>query len=156
MLTQSPAPDVAAAPPPAGYRLYRDPVGWSVAVPEGWRAARTGTTATFRDGDRVLTVSHHGNPPQDPYAAQLEQEPTVEARTAGYDLMRIARVSYRNWPTADWEYRSGTGPVLHTLVRSTVPTADLAYDISWTTPDRSWSADRTFFDNATRTFAPGA
>jgi hypothetical protein len=44
---------------------------------------------------------------------------------------------------------------MHTVVRGTVPTPDQAYDISWTTEDRRWSADHAVFDTATLTFAPG-
>ena len=48
--------------------------------------------------------------------------PVVQAGTPGYDFMRIARVTYRGWPTADWEYRAGSAPTrTHTLIRSTVP-----------------------------------
>jgi hypothetical protein len=125
-------------------------------VPKAWRATRTGAAVTFRAGDRVLKVTHHGNPPRDPYAAQLKLEPTVRTMTDGYDFMRIARVSYRDWPTADWEYRAGARPVMHTLIRSTIPTAEAVYDISWTTRDSRWATDRAYFENATRTFDPGA
>jgi hypothetical protein len=145
-----------AAPPPAGYRLYRDPAGWSIAVPTGWTTARDRNGTTFSDGDRVLQVSRQANPPEDPYAAQLSTAQGVGPRTAGYDFIRIARVSYRDWPTADWEYRSGTGPARHSLVRSTVPDSLQAYEIGWTTLDRRWAADKTYFDNAVRTFDPGA
>jgi hypothetical protein len=144
-----------AAPPPAGYRLYRDPNGWSIAVPAAWRGTRTGTAVTFRDGDRVLTVTRHADPPADPYAARLQQQ-ALGAKTPGYDFMRVARVPYRSWPTADWEYRAGTRPIMHTVVRSTVPTPDQVLDISWTTEDRRWTADHAVFDTATGTFAPGA
>ena len=155
-LTQTPTPEAFPAPPPAGYALYRDPAGWSIAVPKVWRATRTASAVTFRNSDRVLKITHRGNPPRDPYAAQLELEPTVKTMTKGYDLMRIARVSYRDWPTADWEYRAGAGTVMHTLIRSTIPAADTIYDISWTTQDSRWTADRQYFDNAARTFDPGA
>ncbi len=161
-VASAPAPTASATPagesaaaPPAGYRLYRDPAGWSVAVPTAWRATRTGIAVTFRDGDRVLSVTEHANPPADPYAAQLAQQKARGATTPGYDFLRVARVPYRHWPTADWEYRAGTGPVMHAIVRSTVPTPGRAYDISWTTEDRRWSADHAVFDTATRTFAPG-
>jgi hypothetical protein len=153
---QTQTPEAFPAPPPTGYALYRDRAGWSIAVPKAWQATRTGSGVTFRDGDRVLTVTHHGNPPRDPYAAQVKLEPTVKTTTAGYDLMRIARVKYRDWPTADWEYRAGAGPVMHTLVRSTIPAADTVYDISWTTLDSRWTAERKYFDNAMRTFDAGA
>jgi hypothetical protein len=45
---------------------------------------------------------------------------------------------------------------MHTLIRSTIPTADQVYDISWTTQDRRWSADRATFDTIASTFDPGA
>jgi hypothetical protein len=154
--TPAPATATAAIGPPAGYVLYRDPTGWSIAVPKAWRAVPAGAAVTFRDGDRVLRVTHRGNPPRDPYAAQLQLEPTVKSKIQGYDFMRIARVPYRDWPTADWEYRAGTEPVMHTVIRSTIPTADQVYDISWTTQDRRWNEDRAFFDTITRTFDPGA
>jgi eukaryotic-like serine/threonine-protein kinase len=155
--TAGPTPTpTGPVPPPAGYRLYRDPAGWSIAVPGGWTTARTGSAVSFRNGDRVLRVTHRSNPPEDPYAAQLKLQPAVRAQTPGYDFMRIARVSYRDWPTADWEYRAGTLPVTHTLIRSTIPGADQVYDISWTTLDRRWAADKALFDNAVLTFDPGA
>ncbi len=69
--------------------------------------------------------------------------------------MRVARVPYRSWPTADWEYRAGTQPVMHTVVRTTVPAPDQAYDIAWTTEDRRWTADHPVLDAAIRTFDPG-
>jgi hypothetical protein len=155
VLTPPPTP-TGPVEPPAGYRLYRDPAGWSIGVPDGWTPARTGSAVSFRNGDRVLRVAHRGNPPEDPYAAQLKLQPAVRAQTPGYDFMRIARVSYRDYPTSDWEYRAGTTPVTHTLIRSTIPGADQVYDISWTTLDRRWKADKPYFDNAVATFDPGA
>jgi hypothetical protein len=151
----TPSPD-AAAPPPAGYRLYKDPAGWSIAVPTGWTAARKGTSVSFTSEDRILRVTTRGNPPRDPYDAALKLEPVVKAATPGYDFMRIARVTYRGWPTADWEYRAGTSMKTHSLIRSIVPNPRRVYAISCTTEDRRWAADRTFFDTAARTFDPGS
>jgi hypothetical protein len=151
----TPSPD-AAAPPPAGFRLYKDPAGWSLAVPTGWTAARKGTSVSFTGGDVTMRVTVRGDPPRDPYDAALELEPVVKAATPGYDFMRIARVTYRGWPTADWEYRAGTSTRTHSLIRSIVPNPQRVYDISCTTEDRRWRADRTFFDTAARTFDPGS
>jgi hypothetical protein len=153
VVVDTPSPDAPAAAP-AGYRLYRDRAGWSIAVPSAWRAVPASNAVTFRDGDRVLHVVRRGNPPQDPYAAQLKLEPVVRAGTAGYDLSRIARVTYRGWPTADWEYRAGSAPLMHSLVRSTVPDSQQVYEIAWTTLDSRWTADKVYFDNAVRTFDP--
>jgi hypothetical protein len=149
----SAAPTVA--PPPAGYRLYRDPAGWSIAVPRAWPATHRAGAVTFRDGDHVLSVRERPTPPADPYADLLAQDKARGATIPDYDFMRVARVPYRKWRTADWEYRAGTGPVMHTVVRTTVLPAGEAYDISWTTEDRRWTAERGVFDTAVRTFDPG-
>jgi hypothetical protein len=145
----------AAAPPPAGHELYRDPAGWSVAVPTGWRPIRRGTTTTFTDEGRALKISYRDPAPRDPYDDALELEPLVRAATPGYDLVRIAAVTYRGWPTADWEYRAGTRVLTRTLTRTVVPTPRRAYTISWTTPERTFEADRAYFEIATETFSPG-
>jgi hypothetical protein len=151
----TPNPQVAA-PPPAGYHLYRDPAGWSIGIPAGWTVGRAGHAVTFSDGGRVLSVRAQSGPPADPYRAQLALAPGLAKDTAGYDFLRIARVSYRGWPTSDWEYRSGGNPVRHTLIRSTVPTGRHAYEITWTVPDRRWTADKPVFAVAAGTFDPGA
>jgi hypothetical protein len=151
----TPSPE-GAVPPPSGYRLYRDLAGWSIAVPSGWTTGRAGTAVTFHDGPRVLSVVARNDAPRDPYRQQLAQAPGLAKDTAGYDFKRIARVSYRGWPTSDWEYRSGGRPELHTLARITVPTGGHAYEFTWTTLDQSWVADKRYFDTAVRTFDPGA
>ena len=149
----TPSPQ-AAGLPPAGYQLYRDPAGWSVAVPDGWTPTRTGATTTFTDQGRMLKITYRGDPPADPYDAALKLEPILKAGTPGYDMIRIARVTYRGWPTADWEYRAGSAPVTHTLTRTVVPGPEQVYSITGTTADAGWTTDRTFFDIATRTFSP--
>ena len=79
----------------------------------------------------------------------------VQAGTPGYDFMRIARVTYRGWPTADWEYRAGSAPTrTHTLIRSTVPDPKRVFDLSWTCSDETWTEDKAFFDTFTSTFDP--
>jgi hypothetical protein len=145
------SPD-APLPPPAGFQLYRDPAGWSMAVPVGWTVTRKGTTVTFSQDDRILRVAERPNPPKDPYDAAIARQPVVEAATPGYDFIRIASVQYRGWPTADWEYRAGTTAKTHSLIRSTVPSRKQVFDISWTCLDRGWTADKRFFDTAVQTF----
>src|SRR5829696_1473383 len=150
----SSSPRIPAAPP-AGYRLHRDPAGWSVAVPSGWQATDRGAMVTFTDGVRTLGVTRRTDPPQDPYDDALAREPVVQAATPGYEVVRIARVSYRSWPAADWEYTAGSGlDRVRTLTRSVVTGPGQAYALSLTTADRSWATDRTYFDVAASTFSP--
>jgi len=151
------APTVTStvAPPPAGYRLYRDPAGWSIAVPQAWPATREAGVATFRDGDDVLTVRKRPTPPADPYTDLLAKDKARGGTIPGYEFLRVARIPYRAWSTADWEYRAGTAPVMHTVIRTTVAASGEAYDLSWTTEDRRWGPDRGVFETAVRTFDPG-
>src|SRR5829696_3224344 len=152
--TGSSGPQTPAAPP-AGYRLYRDSAGWSVAVPSGWQATDRGAMVTFTDGVRTLGVTRRTDPPQDPYDDAIAREPVVQAATPGYEVVRIARVSYRSWPAADWEYTAGSGlDRVRTLTRSVVTGPGQAYALSLTTADRSWATDRTYFDVAASTFSP--
>jgi serine/threonine protein kinase len=157
-MTATPAaPTVTStvAPPPAGYRLYRDPAGWSIAVPQAWPATRKAGAVTFRDGDHVLTVRKRPTPPADPYTDLLAKDKARGATIPGYEFLRVARIPYRAWSTADWEYRAGTAPVMHTVIRTTVAASGEAYDISWTTEDRRWGPERGVFQTAVRTFDPG-
>jgi len=151
------APTVTStvAPPPAGYRLYRDPAGWSIAVPQAWPATREAGVATFRDGDDVLTVRKRPTPPADPYTDLLAKDKARGGTIPGYEFLRVARIPYRAWSTADWEYRAGTAPVMHTVIRTTVAASGDAYDLSWTTEDRRWGRGRGVFETAARTFDPG-
>ena len=152
--TSSPEP---AAPPPVGFRLHRDPTGFSIAVPNGWRAVRDGTLVDFRDPDssRFLRIDQRSNPRGDPYDDWIGQQPEVAKRLAGYDLKRIARVRYRGWPTADWEFTWGSGAApLHVLNRNVVPNQFRAYALYWSTSDSRWAVDRELFDVIASTFSP--
>jgi eukaryotic-like serine/threonine-protein kinase len=151
----APSPDTPI-PPPAGWQLYRDPAGWSIAAPVGWTVARRGTSVTFTKADRTLRVTERADPPKDTYDAAVKLQPVIEAATPGYDFLRIANVSYRAWPTTDYEFRAGTATRTHSLFRSTVPSPQQVFDISWTCLDREWKADRAIFDTAMQTFDPGA
>jgi len=151
----TPSPDTPI-PPPAGWQLYQDPAGWSIAVPVGWAVARRGTAVTFTEADRTLRVTERANPPKDTYDAAVKLQPVIEAATPGYDFVRIANVSYRAWPTTDYEFRAGTATRTHSVFRSTVPSPLQVFDISWTCLDREWKADRNLFDTAMQTFDPGA
>ncbi|CAA9269938.1 MAG: hypothetical protein AVDCRST_MAG41-2789, partial [uncultured Corynebacteriales bacterium] len=143
----------APTAPPAGYTVHRDPSGWTIAVPTGWRITRRGESVTFTDptGPRSLRVTRRANPPTDPYDEALKLEPVVKAATPGYDFQRIARVTYRGWPTADWEYSAGSR---RTLIRSVVPDRRTGYSITWTAPQVSWTEDRKIFATAVGTFTP--
>src|SRR5207249_168465 len=53
---------------PAGWYMYHDPTGFSVAAPTGWRISREGTIVYFRDATRVLGIDQSPHPQFDPVA----------------------------------------------------------------------------------------
>jgi hypothetical protein len=154
-VTSAPGTPTASATSgaPAGYTLYQDPSGWTIAVPEGWRTARGGDSVTFTDpgAPRSLRIAQRADPPPDPYTQALTLEPVVKAATPGYVFSRITRVKYRGWPTADWEYRAGPQ---HTLIRNVVPDERTGYTMTWTAPHASWAQNRRVFETAMGTFTP--
>ena len=151
----SPSPDTPI-PPPAGWQLYRDPAGWSIALPAGWTATHRGTAVTFTKADRTLRVTERANPPADTYVAAQKLQPVIQAATPGYDFLRLANVTYRAWPTTDYEFRAGSTARTHSLIRSTVPSPTQVFDFVWTCPDPTWKADRALLETVLRTFDPGA
>ncbi|MFL6129368.1 MAG: hypothetical protein ACJ73E_09920 [Mycobacteriales bacterium] len=156
--TAGPASPEPAAPPPAGFRLHRDPTGFSIAVPTGWREERDGSLVDFRDptSSRFIRIDQRNNPRTDPYDDWIRQEPTSKQRLPGYDLIRIGAVQYRGWPTADWEFTWGPrgGQRSHVRIRNVVPNDFHGYAIYWSTTDGQWTQDLPYFDVLVRTFAP--
>ncbi|MFI6675889.1 protein kinase [Kribbella sp. NPDC050470] len=159
-VTRSPStePSTPVAAVPAGFERHRDPTGFSVVVPEGWRSERDSGQVYFREpsGSGLLIIDQTDRPKADPVADWRQQE---EARRSGYTdyhRIRIEAVDYFD-KAADWEFtyaaRSGRQ---HVLIRGVVTSAQQAYGIYWSTPDDQWEDNlpdlRTIFE----TFQPAS
>jgi hypothetical protein len=155
----TPSPEPAAAPPP-GFRLHRDPTGFSIAVPNGWREERDGSLVDFHDptSSRFIRIDQREDPRTEPYDDWISQEPTYKQRLPGYALIRIANVQYRGWRTADWEFTWGAAGSerSHVRIRNVVPNEFHGYALYWSTADSDWADDLAYFDIFVRTFAPKA
>ncbi|HVQ94702.1 MAG TPA: hypothetical protein VMU51_26935 [Mycobacteriales bacterium] len=140
---------------PAGFVRYRDPTGFSVAIPVDWRAVRHDPRVDFEDPDsgRFLRIDQTTTPAGDPYQDWLRQEGPVSRRLAGYHRVSIKRVDYRGWSAADWEFTTSD---THVRSRNVVPSAHRAYALYWSTPPSQWSSadSKEIFDVAARTFTP--
>jgi hypothetical protein len=147
-----------AKPAPAGWRLHRDPSGFSIAVPVGWQESREGSLVEFRDpdSDRFLRVDQRAAAGSDPYEDWLAQQPSVSRQLPGYRDDRIRPLRYRGWPAADWEYIWGRpGSLTHVLNRNVVPNDDRAYALYFSTPHAEWERDRAeYFTVFVETFSP--
>jgi hypothetical protein len=156
--TSSSTPSASSTPSqngvPAGYTLHHDPTGFSVAVPTGWRAVRSGTHVDYREpgGSRYLRVDQTDNPKPDAKKDWQNQEKSVSKRLPDYRRIRIDRVDYRDYNAADWEFTWGSGPT-HVLNRG-MNTGAKGYALYWSTPDGRWDQSRSIFTVITDTFQP--
>ncbi|MEV4380871.1 protein kinase [Streptosporangium sp. NPDC049644] len=144
---------------PAGWRLHRDPMGFSVAVPRGWQVKR------FSGRDRVefrapgasgfLWIESTDDPERDPlrHWQKVERAGRADNVWPGYERIGITSLRYRGVPAADWEFTYlRDGVRTHVLDRGFRTLADRPYAIYWESPESEW--DRSLFDGFTRTFRP--
>ncbi|MFB9674340.1 protein kinase domain-containing protein [Streptosporangium vulgare] len=160
--TPEPTPTVTPRPSrtvPAGWRLHRDPMGFSVAVPGNWRVKR------FAGRDRVefrapgasgfLWIESTDDPEKNPvrHWQKVEKAGTADNVWPGYRRIGITSLVYRGVPAADWEFTYlRNGVRTRVLDRGFRTVADKPYAIYWESPASGW--DRSFFDTFTRTFRP--
>lgn len=158
--TTSPPTTTASSPSPSpsdnvptGYRMYHDPTGFSVAVPDGWRVVRNGTMVDFREpgGSRFLRIDQTDQPKSDPKKDWEQQEKLFRRTHDHYHRIRIEDVSYRDYKAADWEFTFGTDT--HVLDRGFVA-GSRGYAIYVSAPESQWNDTRHVFDVAAQTFQP--
>jgi serine/threonine protein kinase len=144
---------------PAGWEMYTDRTGFSVAVPSGWRVSRVDTMVYFREpggGGRVLGIDQSNQPKSDPVADWTDQE--ARRKSAGdwadYSRVKIVAVNYF-LKAADWEFTyAASGGRLHVVNRGFVTSSTQAYAIYWSTSDADWQANQANFNLIASSFQP--
>jgi hypothetical protein len=125
---------------PSGWIWFRDPTGFTVALPAGWRRSTSGTAVCFEDPqhDAAFTVDSAALVTRKPLDYFQSQEKT--AKPPGYlrvsmDLLLLRRGG------ADWEYtwRPASGTTQHVRRVLLAVTDKRSYLLKWTTPDAQWS-----------------
>ncbi|HXF21891.1 MAG TPA: protein kinase [Streptosporangiaceae bacterium] len=143
---------------PAGYHRYRDPTGFTIAVPPGWRISHQGRLVYLLPpvGGAFLLIDQSDHPKPDPLADWQQQEAARAGSYPGYHRIRLAAVSYpQAEKAADWEFTYyHRGVLTHVLNRNVLANAHHAYALYWSTPASQWTADRHLFANFARTFQP--
>ncbi|MET8150591.1 serine/threonine-protein kinase [Actinoplanes sp. NPDC049668] len=134
----TPAADVVTGPAAAdGWVDHRDPGGFRLELPAGWRRSASGSAVEFRDagGGRVFTVDTGAPATSDPlgYWRAAERTALDTGSLPGYARISMGNLTFRGGG-ADWEYtwQPPEGPRLHT--RRVL----LSYLADWTTPERDW------------------
>jgi hypothetical protein len=142
---------------PAGWHFYRHRTGFAVAVPRAWRVQEDGTIVYFREqtGERrVLGIDRSDTPKADPVRDWRQQEAQRADTKRNYERVKIEAVTYRDYRTADWEYKYDGSARLHAINRGFVTAPDQAHAILWITPDRTWQENLDEFALITRSFQP--
>ncbi|MCQ9130369.1 serine/threonine protein kinase, partial [Streptomyces sp. IBSBF 2807] len=153
---------------PRGFRVYRAPEGFSVALPAGWKRLETarGADHAYRvtfgaSGDpRTLAVTYSENAGPDPVAVWRDDvEPNLRKADGFRRIGAIRATTYLGYKAADmeWVQNAADGPE-RTLGRGFLLGGHRSFSLRWTTPaeDFGSKADRQALDTFLRTFRPGS
>ncbi|MFD0272511.1 serine/threonine-protein kinase [Kitasatospora sp. NPDC127111] len=152
-------PAAPAAPAvPAGFHEYKDPSGFSVALPDWLQPAGSDSNRRiFKGGNgSQLRIEWTTTPGPSAVADWQESEPSVRGQVSNYQRVNLSAITYRQWTNAaDWEWTNGT-PKMHSLNRGFVTgtPAKYGYSIYWIVPDADWGAQASVRDVVFSTFQP--
>ncbi|WP_369030697.1 serine/threonine-protein kinase [Streptomyces adonidis] len=141
----------------SGVSTYTSGQGFSIGLPTGWKFESTGAAGARFAGPagQKLLVGWTTTPKSDPVADWENQEQYMTR--SQYDRIRIAKVNYRGWNTADWEFTYADGGTTYRSVdRGFVVNSQSGYALMYTAKASNWGTElrketwRTF----TETFEP--
>ncbi|WP_405577008.1 serine/threonine protein kinase [Streptomyces sp. NBC_01092] len=145
----SPTASPSAPVLPDGFRTYKSPDGFSVALPEGWQplATKRASDVAYRvlfsgDGDeRGLAVTYSEVLGPDPVAVWRDDvQPQLEAGGGFQRIGDIEATTYQGYEAADMEWVSGKdGTRLRTFGRGFVIDDQRGYSLRWITPEDDWN-----------------
>ncbi|MBE8474421.1 serine/threonine-protein kinase [Streptomyces justiciae] len=138
-------------------KTYKGGQGYSIGLPKGWKFQSSGSAGdrfTGPDGQKLL-VAWTSTPKDDPVADWRSQEQYM-ARSQ-YDRIRIAKVDYRGWLAADWEFTySEGGTKYRTIDRGFVVNDHLGYALMYTAKAANWGSElrKDTWQTLAKTFVP--
>ncbi|MCS0600158.1 protein kinase [Streptomyces sp. LP11] len=115
--------------------------GYSIGLPKGWSFKSSGGAGdryTGPDGQRLL-IGWTSTPKSDPVADWRNQE--RDMRRPHYRKIRIEKVDYRDWNTADWEFTytdGGTG--YRSIDRGFVVNGHQGYGLMYSAKAANWDS----------------
>ncbi|MEV8537471.1 serine/threonine-protein kinase [Streptomyces sp. NPDC051572] len=140
-------------------KTYKGSQGFSIGLPAGWSYQSTdsaGVRLTGPDGQKLL-IAWTSTPKGDAVADWKNQEQYMTR--SGYTRIRIEKVDYRSWNTADWEftYEDG-GTKYRTIDRGFVVNSHLGYALMYTAKAANWGTElrKDTWTTLTKTFEPKA
>ncbi|MGP4087531.1 serine/threonine-protein kinase [Streptomyces sp. KR55] len=136
---------------------YQGGQGYSIGLPKGWKYQSSdgaGDRFTGPNGQKLL-VAWTSTPQDDPVADWKNQERYMTR--SQYDRIRIEKVDYRDWNTADWEFTYVDGGTKYrTIDRGFVVNDHQGYALMYTAKAAAWDGElrRTTWRTLTKTFEP--
>ena len=138
-------------------KTYHGSQGFSIGLPAGWSYQSTdsaGARFTGPDGQKLL-VAWTSTPKGNPVADWTNQEQYMTR--SGYTRIRIEKVDYRSWNTADWEFTYDDGGTKYrTIDRGFVVNSHLGYALMYTAKAANWGTElrKDTWTTLTKTFEP--
>ncbi|NBE56464.1 serine/threonine protein kinase, partial [Streptomyces sp. YC537] len=153
--TQAPAKDTA----PAGYRTVQDPLGFQVAVPDGFTRSYEAPRVYYYSPGKEYRLGFHPQPqdPQGSLAVMQQAHRDGPDDYPGYRGGSVRETTHNGHPAALWEFTwDGTaadGGPRHTYDLSWDQNGKM-YDLWISAPSQQQAAAKRHFDVALETFVP--
>ncbi|MFJ9540378.1 serine/threonine-protein kinase [Streptomyces sp. NPDC101225] len=131
--------------------------GYSIGLPKGWKYQSNGAAGdrfTGPDGQKLL-IAWTSTPKSDPVADWKNQERYMVR--SQYQRIRIQKVDYRGWNTADWEFTYVDGGTKYrTIDRGFVVDGHLGYALMYTAKAANWDSGlrKDTWQTLAKTFEP--
>ncbi|MFJ7331947.1 serine/threonine-protein kinase [Streptomyces sp. NPDC101116] len=131
--------------------------GYSIGLPKGWKYQSTGAAGDrfTGSGGQKLLIAWTSTPKGDPVADWKNQERFMVR--AQYKKIRIEKVDYRGWNTADWEFTYADGGTKYrTIDRGFVVDDRQGYALMYTAKASTWgdALRKETWRTLTKTFEP--
>lgn len=136
---------------------YKSGQGFSIGLPKGWKYESTsaaGSRFAGPDGQKLL-VGWTTTPKSDPVADWKNQEQFMQRPQ--YKRIRIEKVDYRGWNTADWEFTYvDSGTQYRSIDRGFVVNGSLGYGLMYTAKGSKWDTElrKNTWQTLTKSFEP--
>jgi hypothetical protein len=161
--TGAPSPTASATPSvdpnalPAGWKLHKDPAGFTLPLPDGWVRKDVGDNTIVFDeanGPGELLVQWTSTPAPDAYKDWQSKESARKNYVSNYQKISIERCDF--WKTcADWEWlETRDGTRIHVRNRGFVTASNRGYALRWEIADKDWQANLPNFDRIAKGFVP--
>ncbi|MEU0003142.1 serine/threonine-protein kinase [Streptomyces sp. NPDC006314] len=131
--------------------------GYSIGLPKGWAyksSDSAGDRYTGPEGQKLL-IGWTGSPKDDPVADWKTQERGMVRPQ--YQRIRIEKVDYRRWNTADWEFTYVDGGTEYRSIdRGFVVNGHLGYGLMYTAKAANWGSGlrKDTWRTLTKSFKP--